>query len=280
MKRLLSFMLTLALCLPMIACGLGNTPADNGGAGNGNSTNHTDTQTPETPEVPAPPYTFVTETTADKYSNDEGKLIASYSYSIIRMKLAEGADEAVQTMAETFNAEMDALLGRCLESGEELGDWAIYDPNIGDGNHYTDEVDVSWEQVGDFLSISYNGYYWAGGAHGMPNCYSYLFDLERGVYIDPIEIADDPELFRYTVTDLLLDELDSNPDYAGGFFEDYAATTSKWNEFCVLLGETDMTVVFAPYVLGPYAMGAVEVSIGYDEIRTVLGEGGVERLGI
>ena len=50
MKRLLSFMLTLALCLPMIACGLGNTSADNGGAGDVTSTNNADTQTPETPD--------------------------------------------------------------------------------------------------------------------------------------------------------------------------------------------------------------------------------------
>lgn len=278
MKRLLSFMLTLALCLPMVACGLGNTPSGDTNTPNDNTA--TDSNVSETPDVSEPPYSFVTETTADKYSDDEGKLIASYSYSIVRMKTAEGADERVQTMADTFNAEMDALLSRCLESGEELGDWAIYDPIVAEGATYTDEVNVSWEQVGDFLSIGYSGYYWAGGAHGISNCYSYLFDLERGLYIDPVEIADDPELFRSTVTDLILDELDSNPDYVGGFFEDYAATTAKWNEFCVLLGAEEMTVVFAPYVLGPYAMGEVEVSIGYDEIRSILGEGGIERLGI
>ncbi len=278
MKRLLSFMLTLALCLPMVACGLGNPPADGGNTPGNNSA--VDTNVPDMPEGNDPPYSFVTETTADKYSDDEGKLIASYSYSIVRMKVAESADESVQAMADTFNAEMDALLSRCLESGEELGDWAIYDPSVEEGSTYTDEVEVSWELVGDFLSIGYSGYYWAGGAHGIPNCYSYLFDLKRGVYIDPIEIADDPELFRSTVTDLILDELDSNPDYVGGFFEDYAATTAQWNEFCVLLGAEEMTVVFVPYVLGPYTMGAVEVSIGYDEIRSILGEGGAERLGI
>jgi len=280
MKRLLSFMLTLALCLPMIACAAGNAPAGNQTGNDANTGSNADVQTPEPPEVPDPPYSFVTETTADKYSDDEGNLIASYSYSIIRMKLAEGADEEAQAMAKTFNEEMDALLSRCLESGEELGDWAIYDPNVGEGNYYTDEVEVGWEQVGDYLSIGYNGYYWSGGAHPFGNCYSYLFDLERGVYIDPVEVADDPELFRSTVTDLLLDEMDSNPDYAGGFFEDYAATTAQWNQYCVLLGEAEMTVIFAPYVLGPYAMGEVEISIPYDEIRDVLGEGGVERLGI
>ena len=275
MKRLLSVMLTLALCLPMVACGTGNGDADTNETGN-NAGGSVST----TPEVPDPPYSFVTETTADKYSDEEGNLLASYSYSIIRMKLAEGADEDAQAMAETFNGEMDALLGRCLKTGEELGDWAVYDPGVGDGNHYTDEVDVSWEQVGDFLSIGYSGYYWSGGAHGFSNCYSYLFDLERGVYINPIEIADDPELFRAKVTDLLLDEMDSNPDYAGGFFEDYAATTAQWNDYCVLLGAEEMTVIFAPYVLGPYAMGEVEISIAYDEIRDVLGESGLERLGI
>ena len=282
MKRLLVVMLTLAMCLPMVACGFGK-----GNAGNGNTSENTsgnnaavDTTAPEEPEVSEPPYSFVTETTADKYSDDEGKLIATYSYTVLRMKVAEGAEENVLTMADTFNAEVDALLERCLESGQELGDWAIYDPMVGEGNYYTDEVTVSWEQVGDYLSISYSGYYWAGGAHPNSNCFSYLFDLKRGVYIDPIEIADDPELLRSTVTDLILDVLDSNPDYQGGFFDDYAATTAKWNEFCVLLGEKEMVVIFAPYVLGPYAMGQVEVTVSYDEILTALGEGGVARLGM
>jgi len=275
MKRLLSIMLTFALCLPMVACSPGNS-TDN----TNNNENNAGDMTPSVPEVPDPPYSFVTETTENKYSDDEGNLLASYSYSIIRMKVADGAGAEVEAMAGTFNGEMEALLERCLETGEELEDWAVYDPNVGEEYYYSDEVDVSWEQVGDFLSIGYSGYYWAGGAHGIPNSYSYLFDLERGIYIDPIEIADDPELFRSTVTDLILDELDSNPDYEGGFFEDYAATTAKWNEYCVLLGAEEMTVIFVPYVLGPYAMGQVEVGIGYDEIRSVLGESGVERLGI
>lgn len=280
MNRLLSLLLVLALCLSMAGCGTKDGKNNTAQNGQDNESTNTGADTPEVPEVSEPPYRFVAETTADKYSDEKGNLLAAYSYRILRMETAENADERVQTMAAVFNAEMDALLSSCLESGQELGDWAVYDPIVAEGAHYVDEVEVSWEQVGDFVSVGYSGYYWAGGAHPFGNRYSYLFDLERGAYINPIEIADDPELLRSTVTDLILDELDSNPDYQGGFFEDYAATTAQWNEYCVLLGAEEMTVVFVPYVLGPYAMGEVEVSIGYDEIRSALGEGGIERLGL
>jgi len=201
MMRILSFLLALAMCLTMAACGAANTPDSGQNGQNSTAGESAGDAAPDVPEIPAPPYSFVTETTADKYSDDEGNLLASYSYSVIRMKVAEGADASVQAMAETFNAEMDALLGRCLESGQELGDWAVYDPLVEEGAHYTDEVNVSWEQVGDYLSIGYDGYYWAGGAHPIGNRYSYLFDLDRGVYIDPIEIADDPELLCLITVD-------------------------------------------------------------------------------
>ena len=41
-----------------------------------------------------------------------------------------------------------------------------------------------------------------------------------------------------------------------------------------------MTVVYSPYVLGPYALGTVELKVSYQEIEDLLGPGGQERLGI
>ena len=39
-------------------------------------------------------------------------------------------------------------------------------------------------------------------------------------------------------------------------------------------------VVYSPYVLGPYALGTVELKVSYQEIEDLLGPGGQERLGI
>jgi len=273
MKRFLAMLLAMLLCLSVIGCGAEN----NGGQ---------EVPPVEPPsdsvEESGPAYTFTVETTADKYSDEEGTLMASYSYDIIRMVPGENASEEVLAMAETFNARMDELLEGCLETGNELDDWAAYDERIKeDGFHYTDEVTVSWREVGDLLSVSYNSYYYGGGAHPNTYFYSFLFDLQRGAFIDPAEIADDPEQFRGVVTDLILDEIEAmDEEVRIGLFEDYANAVAQWNSYCVSLSETELTVTFSAYELGPYAMGPQEFSIPYSDIAEALGEGGNAKLGL
>ena len=234
MKCWLAIILAMSLCLPMAACAV-NQPVEE--------------EPPVEENTDTPAYNFVTETTSDKYSDEEGNLMASYSYQVIRMKTAENAPEEVVKMAEVLNEGMDALLEECLAMGNELGDWAAYDENIREsGAYYTDELTVSWEIVGSILSISYDRYSFTGGSHSNVDYSSYLFDLERGNFLDPTELADDPELLRATVTDLLLDQI-AGEGLEEMYFEGYVSTVSQWNSYCVRLSETEMTVVFSPYVL-------------------------------
>lgn len=48
----------------------------------------------------------------------------------------------------------------------------------------------------------------------------------------------------------------------------------------MLFDSEGMTVVYSPYELGPYALGTVELKVGYDELTELLGPGGLERLGL
>ena len=271
MKRLLCVMLAMCLFLPMVAC---EDPGAN--------PDPVDPPPQQEEQPPQPDYTFAVETVANKYSDDEGSLIASYSYRILRMNAADTAPEEIRTMAEVFNAEMDTLLESCLETGGELREWAVYDERIKeDGNYYTDELTVRWDQVGRLVSVGYDSYLFAGGPHPTTSYFSYLFDLDRGAFIDPTEMADDPELLRATVTDLIADEIDGmDPELRGGLFEDYISTVSQWNSYSVRLTEEAMTVTFSAYALGPYALGALSFTIPYEEIRTALGSGGLAKLGL
>ena len=272
MKRLLCVMLAMCLFLPMVACGKNNN------GGNGNSTPPQDEA--ETPDLPD--YSFSVETTENKYSDDEGSLIASYHYEILRMAVADTAPETVKEMAGVFNGKMDELLENCLTNGKEMGEWAAYDERIKeDGEYYTDELTVTWQEVGCLVSIGYDSYAYTGGAH--PNTYysSYIFDLERGTFIDPTEIADDPELLRGTVIDLIVDEIDGmDENIQTGLFEDYINTVSLWNTYSVRLEESAMTVTFSTYALGPYALGSLSFSLPYSELYTALGSGGMAKLGL
>ena len=76
MTRMLSIMLAMALCLPMVAC----EPSLTG-------------PVVDSPvqQDPPPPYTFVVENTADKYSDTDGTMLAVYNYDILRMQTSESA---------------------------------------------------------------------------------------------------------------------------------------------------------------------------------------------
>ena len=74
-------------------------------------------------------------------------------------------------------------------------------------NPDVDELTAEGLQTGDIYSVSLYNYSYMGGVHPNETYFSRTFDLSRGAYIDPLEVADDPELFRATVTDLLLDHI-------------------------------------------------------------------------
>lgn len=264
MKRVLSIMLAMVLCLPMVAC-----EPDAGGG-----------EKPEEEQPPAgPAYTFEKENTADKYSDKDGQLLATYSYSILRMRAAEDAPAEVQEKARTFNEMMDTVLENQL--GSELREWAVYDERIKEDHtlYYTDELTVEYTEVGSYVSVAYSSYSYTGGAHPGSYCFSYLFDMDRGAFVDPSEIADDPELLRSTVTDLILDQINGiDQEIRDGLYENYPSIVAQWNNYCVKLGTGGMAITFPTYELGPYAMGALNFDIPYSSLSGVLGEGGRAKL--
>lgn len=264
MTRMLSIMLAMALCLPMVACEPSLTgPAE---------------EPPVQQDPPPPPYTFVVENTADKYSDTDGTMLAVYNYDILRMQTSESAGEDVAAKAAVFNETMDGVLESQL--GDELREWAVYDERIKESKvYYTDELTVQYTEVGSFVSVVYDSYSFTGGAHPNSHAFSYLFDMEKGAFVDPSEIADDPELLRATVTDLILDQINGmDQEMRDGLFENYPSVVSQWNNHCVELREEGLLVTFSAYDIGPYAMGALGFDIPYTSITGALGEGGADRL--
>ena len=48
----------------------------------------------------------------------------------------------------------------------------------------------------------------------------------------------------------------------------------------MLFDQEGILVVFSHYVLGPYAMGTVELRLDYEQLAELVGAGGMARLGI
>lgn len=248
-------------------------------------------EAPERREEPAPvePIYIFENTVREKVFTltDDGKEIASYSYSIPMLRvenedeLSASDREVSQRNVLAFNQEMETILADAVSFGESLGEdmrlifeekeqmWVGRDENMG-----------TVIRSGEIITVLFRCYYYGGGAH--PNTYSMsrTFDLMLGQFIDPAQIGDDPEAFRTGVAALLIAQAEGlGTDYTEGFWDDYRDIISNWNDTTVLFDEKGMTVIFSAYELGPYAMGPVELSLSYEDMADVLGSGGLAHLG-
>ena len=222
------------------------------------------------------------------FSADDGTVLAEYSYQLVTMslgnpeELSADAEERAEQVVGSFNERMESRLSDAMSFGQELGDMAesAYESEMLPVA-YSDEATASVVRQGQIYSIRVDSSSFTGGAH--PNSYtdSYLFDVVLGQFIDPAQVADDPVAFQTGAAKLLLEkakELDT--DVQSGYYPEYEDVIAHWYDGTVLFDKEGMTVVYSPYVLGPYALGTVELKVSYQEIEDLLGPGGQERLGI
>ena len=118
---------------------------------------------------------------------------------------------------------------------------------------------------------SYNNDY-AGGIHGDYAYYGTTFDTVTGEELKIQDIVADMPSFRHQVTKDIDKYLQEN--YSDGLFEDYQDTVEQiWegeDGFNWYLNGSGIMVTFNPYVVGPYAMGAVTVPLPYSSYASYL----------
>ena len=272
MKKLVTALLALCLCLLAACVGLENAaPAG---------------QAPESPsDEEKPDYRLETIEAQRSFAASDGTELASYAYALPTLSVAnlerlppEEAEPA-QRAVDTFNEKMRGMLNTSVAWGEDVADSAagVYGDGYLTGSYY-DESSYSANICGEIVSVRVDTASYTGGAH--PNSYSagYLFDLAAGQFIDPTQIAEDPEAFRAGAAALLLEKADGHPEQ-DAFWQDYADILAHWNEGTVRFNEEGMEVIYSPYELGPYAIGEVELSLGWEELEPLIGPSGMERLG-
>lgn len=237
-------------------------------------------------EFEEPEYEIVPLSSGSQVRSEDETVVAIYNYQTILLNLHnEGAvspedEEAAQRNLEAFNNKMRAVHGELTEQGGAFGDDALaaYEEFGPLSAEYEDDVDMGADFCGDIISVVLHRSSYTGGAH--PNRYaaSYLFDLAAGQFIDPTQIAEDPEAFRAGAAELLLEKADAHPE-RDAFWQDYADIISHWNEGTVQFGGEGMHVIYSPYGLGPYVLGDVELSLTWEELEPLIGPSGMERLG-
>ena len=238
--------------------------------------------------APQPLYQWETMTAQNQFAAEDGTELMYYSYQLLTLSVANleelrsGEAAEAERNVENFNSKMTALLEESMEVGQVMLEDAaqLYKESGTAGLPFYDETSASCCRTGDLLSVRVSGGSYAGGAHPSRCDSGYLFDLRSGQFIDPTQIADKPEEFRTGAAALLLEKAEALEEYQPGYWSDYADIIARWNEGTVLFDEEGMLAVYSPYLLGPYAMGEVELRLGYDELAELIGPGGLERLGV
>lgn len=243
---------------------------------------------PAVPEYQPPEYEITPMVYGSQFQAEDGsgEVLAQYNYQIVLLAL-HNADavspedlETAERNIENFNAKMDSISSDLVEQGKSMADDATstyqeFGPLTAG---YEDDVDGGAEFCGDIVSVCYHRNTYSGGAH--PNRYSssYLFDLNAGQFIDPTQLAEDPETFRTGAAELLLTQAENHPEQEM-FWQDYKEIVERWSEATVQFSGDGMRVTFSPYELGAYAIGEVEMSLSWEELEPLLGKTGMLRLG-
>lgn len=154
-------------------------------------------------------------------------------------------------------AENDLESMRTVSGMEDLGTYSYYYSSFQSYNVMRADSQV--------ISLrSYNNDY-TGGIHGDYAYHGTTFDTMTGEELKIQDIVADMPSFRQQATKDIDKYLQEN--YGDGSFEDYQDTVEQiWESedgFNWYLNESGIMVIFNPYVVGPYAMGAVTVPLPY-----------------
>ena len=161
-------------------------------------------------------------------------------------------------------AENDLESMRTVSGMEDLGTYSYYYSSFQSYNVMRADSQV--------ISLrSYNNDY-TGGIHGDYAYHGTTFDTMTGEELKIQDIVTDMPSFRQQATKDIDKYLQEN--YGDGSFEDYQDTVEQiWESedgFNWYLNESGIMVIFNPYVVGPYAMGAVTVPLPYSSYASFL----------
>lgn len=245
----------------------------------------------ETAAYEKPEYEVVPFTAGNQVRTEDGTVLVVYNYQTVRLALhnedavsPQDAAMAARNM-ETFNAKMASVSEDLMEQGEDLAvnAGANYEVFGAPVEEYEDDAETSAVITGDIISVCMRRFSYTGGAH--PNSYvlGWLFDLASGQFVlDPSQLADDPQAFHDSAAELLIEKADSNlpGSRPGEYWDDYQDIIRDSQCGVTLFDEEGMRVLYAPYELGPYAIGEVELRLDWEELAPLLGEECLTRFGV
>lgn len=194
-------------------------------------------------------------------------LTMSCTYPIVSI---EGNEDAAAKINEDIRSHVEPFMSETETYAwltDDLQYLLEYDPELTD-TYYTAEKSYRVARADDkVISFAVVTYEYLGGAHGMPVSSSYNYDTKTGELIAFDELSDDPDSFhadtlaynqKLAATETYSTRMFSSDDITNGTLENVLYDDGTW-----CLATYGLVFVSDPYLLGPYAAGAIEFIIPY-----------------
>ncbi len=190
---------------------------------------------------------------------------------------ADKLNAEMEKIDKEFKANGDETADRAyseiVENGEEGNDISWFKEFIGQGYSYT-QTFTGVSKVGkNHVTVTYDDYYYYGGAHGMGSSFNYLFSLKDGKRLTLKDLYEGSEKeFKDLALSFSMGDWKRNPDYYYESPDGTAEQEEKMRESFSEMISLDMNVcfeddglylIYPPYAVGPYASGEIRVQIPY-----------------
>ena len=268
MKKMLCIMAASALCLCFMA-------------GCGGSAEEISTNGENESE-----FLLQTQTYNQEYCGEDGKkLIGSCQYILPKMS-AKTNDVYAQKVAESFNQEIASILDNEVDYWNDAMTNFPKESMIlpSEQNTWTNEVNYALAFLGSMVSVRYEHYVYAGGAHGFTYYTEQMFDADQGKAVELDDLTDDMAALRKAVEEEILYQIQENDLIAQyGYWNDYRDYVARWTEsgHGVYFSEDGtLNIVFGAYELASYAAGPQEFVIEQDVYKNYMNDYGKALLGI
>lgn len=165
---------------------------------------------------------------------------------------------------EDFNGSMDEAVKTTLT---DIQTNYLSIPGGPEGAEYEISVESEGSVVDSLLCYAITRAEYTGGAHGMYGTECHTYSLRDGFELSLADLFSDEELQRLDalIREKIAAQYQASTDdelIEAGFFPEYIAPTENF-----LVTPEGITFYYNPYDIGCYALGAVTVTLGSDDLE-------------
>ena len=184
-------------------------------------------------------------------------------------KYSDHADEINTIIQDEFKGRLDRALEDSVMGESTCEEHQEYPEQYCETNeYYVEDVNILKDR---YLTVDYSSYWYGGGAHGMPGKEQYIFDLQTGKRMETKDFySGSEEDFKKLVAEKTREDYLETQDGYKYFATDADEAYNTAYEYVHLDGtvffkEDCVTYSFAPYDMGPFASGFIDIELPLEE---------------